>query len=209
MSDISSQGWGTFEDEPTEAPAAEEPRREEDWGMNESSSNSSLSSATTSSENGKTASAGKAAMASYFLVCCLGSQQYALPIDCVREILEYRKERALPQPREGILGLVSLRGQTFPIVDVSRILYSKRTAKEKETRATEGSDPNCMIVCEVDRKPFCFAVDEVKQVIPIHSLTKEITPLLGALRTHKAISHVSQYDKASILFVDMAEVIPA
>jgi len=208
MSDIASQGWGTFEDEPSEAPAAEEPRRREDWGMNESSSDSGLSSAPLSAEAGKPA-AGKTAMASYFLVCCLGSQQYALPIDCVREILEYRKERALPQPREGILGLVTLRGQTFPIIDVSRILYAKRTAKEKETRASDGSDPNCMIVCEVDRKPFCFAVDEVKQVIPTQSLTEEITPLLGALRTHKAISHVSQYDKASILFVDMAEVIPA
>ncbi|MDQ3234175.1 MAG: chemotaxis protein CheW, partial [Pseudobdellovibrionaceae bacterium] len=63
--------------------------------------------------------------ASHYLICMLGSQQYALPIHQVREILEHRHEQPLPSQRPGIVGLVTVRGLVCPVVDVSHILHTK------------------------------------------------------------------------------------
>jgi chemotaxis signal transduction protein len=144
-------------------------------------------------------------LVNHYLVCCLGTQHYALPIDCVREILAHRPERPLPSSRPGIIGLVTLRGQVFPVIDVSSTLFSNRSV------SSEAAHPErrCMIVCEVEGRVFCFKVDEVKQVIPRSALPQAITPLNQEQQIHRGISHASTYDQHSLLFVNMQEVIPA
>lgn len=143
-------------------------------------------------------------LASHYLICMLGSQQYALPIHQVREILEQRNEKALPSQRPGIRGLVTVRGMVCPVVDVSHVLH----AKEENVNAEEGRK-RCMVVCEVDRRTFCFNVDDVKQVASLDEFDEQITPLSPENSIQKAISHVSHFQNRSVLFVKMREVIPA
>jgi chemotaxis signal transduction protein len=66
-----------------------------------------------------------------------------------------------------------------------------------------------MVVCEVDRRTFCFQVDEVKQVAALDEFEDTITPLNPDNSIQKAISHVSHFQSRSVLFVKMREVIPA
>jgi chemotaxis signal transduction protein len=143
-------------------------------------------------------------LASHYLICMLGSQQYALPIHQVREILEQRHEKALPSKRPGIRGLVTVRGMVCPVVDVSHVLH----AKEEGVDAESGKK-RCMVVCEVDRRTFCFNVDDVKQVASLDEFDEQITPLSPENSIQKAISHVSHFQNRSVLFVKMREVIPA
>jgi chemotaxis signal transduction protein len=143
-------------------------------------------------------------LASHYLICMLGSQQYALPIHQVREILEQRNEKPLPSQRPGIRGLVTVRGMVCPVVDVSHVLH----AKEENVSAEEGRK-RCMVVCEVDRRTFCFNVDDVKQVASLDEFDDQITPLSPENSIQKAISHVSHFQNRSVLFVKMREVIPA
>jgi chemotaxis signal transduction protein len=134
----------------------------------------------------------------------LGSQQYALPIHQVREILEQRHEKALPSKRPGIRGLVTVRGMVCPVVDVSHVLHAK-----EEGIDAESGKKRCMVVCEVDRRTFCFNVDDVKQVASLDEFDEQITPLSPENSIQKAISHVSHFQNRSVLFVKMREVIPA
>jgi chemotaxis signal transduction protein len=143
-------------------------------------------------------------LASHYLICLLGSQQYALPIHQVREILGPRNEKPLPSQRSGIRGLVSVRGMVCPVVDVSQILHAKDEDGSESTR-----QKHCMVVCEVDRRTFCFQVDEVKQVAALDEFEDTITPLNPDNSIQKAISHVSHFQSRSVLFVKMREVIPA
>jgi chemotaxis signal transduction protein len=143
-------------------------------------------------------------LASHYLICLLGSQQYALPIHQVREILEERLEKALPSQREGIRGLVTVRGMVCPVVDVSQVLHAKVEATPDEDRKKR-----CLVVCEVDRRTFCFNVDDVKQVAALDEFDDQITPLHPENSIQKAISHVSHFQNKSVLFVKMREVIPA
>ncbi len=146
----------------------------------------------------------EASLASHYLICMLGSQQYALPIHQVREILERRPEKSLPLQRPGIVGLVTVRGLVCPVVDVSTILYSK-----EESGIEQDPQKRCMVVCEVDRRTFCFNVDDVKQVASLHEFQDLITPLANEGSGQRAISHVSHFQDKSVLFVKMREVIPA
>lgn len=143
-------------------------------------------------------------LATHYLICMLGSQQYALPIHQVREILEQRTEKALPSQRPGIRGLVTVRGMVCPVVDVSHVLHAKEDRNEPEDRKKR-----CMVVCEVDRRTFCFNVDDVKQVASLEEFDEQITPLSPENSIQKAISHVSHFQNRSVLFVKMREVIPA
>jgi chemotaxis signal transduction protein len=143
-------------------------------------------------------------LATHYLICLLGSQQYALPIHQVLEILEQRTEKALPSQRPGIRGLVTVRGMVCPVVDVSHVLHAK-----EERGEPEDSKKRCMVVCEVDRRTFCFNVDDVKQVASLEEFDDQITPLSPENSIQKAISHVSHFQNRSVLFVKMREVIPA
>jgi purine-binding chemotaxis protein CheW len=143
-------------------------------------------------------------LASHYLICLLGTQQYALPIHQVREILGQRNEKPLPSQRPGIRGLVSVRGMVCPVVDVSHILHAKDEDGNKRLERKR-----CMVVCEVDRRTFCFQVDEVKQVAALEEFEDHITPLSPDNSIQKAISHVSHFQNRSVLFVKMREVIPA
>lgn len=143
-------------------------------------------------------------LASHYLICLLGSQQYALPIHQVREILEQRAEKSLPLQRPGIVGLVTVRGLVCPVIDVSHILHAKI-----EEQAQKKPRKRCMVVCEVDRRTFCFNVDDVKQVAAVEEFDEQITPLMQENPIQKAISHVSHFQRKSVLFVKMREVIPA
>ncbi len=143
-------------------------------------------------------------LASHYLICLLGSQQYALPIHQVREILEQRNEKPLPSQRPGIRGLVTVRGMVCPVVDVSQILHAK-----DEMAGESDRKKRCMVVCEVDRRTFCFNVDDVKQVAALEEFDDQITPLNPDSSVQKAISHVSHFQNKSVLFVKMREVIPA
>jgi chemotaxis signal transduction protein len=93
---------------------------------------------------------------------------------------------------------------TCPVVDVSHILHAK-----DETRSDVEEKKRCMVVCEVDRRTFCFNVDDVKQVAALDEFDDQITPLNPESSIQKAISHVSHFQNRSVLFVKMREVIPA
>ncbi|WP_141732604.1 chemotaxis protein CheW [Oligoflexus tunisiensis] len=147
----------------------------------------------------------ESSLSSHYLICLLGSQQYALPINQVREILRERREKSLPAPRPGIVGLVTVRGQVCPVVDAAEILQ----ARDHAAQPPRNHNKRCMVVCEVDRRTFCLNVDDVKQVAAIHEFQDQIKPLDADDAIQTAISHVSHFQNRSVLFVKMREVIPA
>ncbi|MCX6131220.1 MAG: chemotaxis protein CheW [Proteobacteria bacterium] len=218
--------WGLF-DELAEGEAAKEQSLDTDWGMSPPVEHTDSDGSKTSMahahnqlkarvpEKEKSIDSGLAtriapeslqdmALATHYLICRLGSQQYALPIHQVREVLARRHEKKLPQQRSGIVGLVTVRGLVCPVVDISSSLFTKL----EET--TQTSDKRrCLVVCEVEQKTFCFHVDEVKQVAALDEFSNPIKPISTEVAGQKLISHVSHFQNKSVLFVRMQKVIPA
>ncbi|MBN1765129.1 MAG: purine-binding chemotaxis protein CheW [Sedimentisphaerales bacterium] len=110
-----------------------------------------------------------------YLTFALGPEEYGLEILTVREIIGYMDITAVPQTPDYVKGVINLRGQVIPVVDL-RAKFGMATA--------ETTDQTCIIVVEIrqdDRRINTgIVVDNVKEVQDIKAGQIEDAPQFGA-----------------------------
>jgi purine-binding chemotaxis protein CheW len=104
------------------------------------------------------------------VVFSLHGERYGLPITTVREIIRYVAPSATAAARGVIQGLISLRGRTLPIVDLSSRL-GQRLEVGSRTR---------ILVLEVPGGTVGLIVDDVHGILPIPSDRIEPLPVSSA-----------------------------
>ena len=109
-----------------------------------------------------------------YLTFALGPEEYGLEILKVREIIGYMAITAVPQTPEHVKGVINLRGQVIPVVDI-RALFGMETK--------EITDETCIIVVEINQSKHAFntgvIVDKVSEVLDIAAEDIEDAPQLG------------------------------
>jgi purine-binding chemotaxis protein CheW len=97
------------------------------------------------------------------VIFALGKEEYGMPIDVVREITRLGEIRSIPQSPPYVQGLINLRGQAIPLIDLHvRFGISAVSHPELEDAS---SDKNCFaLITEVNQKLVGFAVDRVLEV---------------------------------------------
>ena len=110
-----------------------------------------------------------------YLTFALGSEEYGLEIMKVREIIGYIDVTSVPQTPDYIKGVINLRGQVIPVVDL-RSKFSMET--------TEVTEETCVIVVEISQEGRQIStgliVDRVSEVLDISSENIEETPNFGS-----------------------------
>jgi purine-binding chemotaxis protein CheW len=110
-----------------------------------------------------------------YLTFALGPEEFGLEILKVREIIGYIAVTAVPQTPPDVKGVVNLRGQVIPVVDL-------RTKFGME--AAEVTEHTCIIVVEIAQAGRTFStgivVDRVQEVLDIAEDQIEETPHFGA-----------------------------
>jgi len=110
-----------------------------------------------------------------YLTFSLGAEEYGLEILKVREIIGYIDVTAVPQTPHHVRGVINLRGQVIPVVDL-RAKFGMETA--------EVTDQSCIIVVEIlqdDRKySMGIIVDHVQEVLDIAGKDIEDSPQFDA-----------------------------
>ena len=99
------------------------------------------------------------------VVFSLHGEHYGLPISAVREIIRYVAPSATATARGAIRGMISLRGRTLPIVDLS-IRLGHQLEVGAKTR---------ILVLEVSGGALGLIVDNVDGILPIPA--EQIEPL--------------------------------
>ncbi len=130
-----------------------------------------------------------------YLTFALGPEEFGLEILTVREIIGYMDITAIPQTPEHIRGVINLRGQVIPVVDL-RTKFAMRT--EEITSQT------CIIVVETrqaDQKSNTgIVVDRVRDVLDITADQIEDAPSFGArVQTDFILSMAKIGDSVKIL----------
>lgn len=93
-----------------------------------------------------------------YLTFKLADEEYGIEIYSVREVVGLQRITAIPDMPAYIRGVVNLRGQVIPIMDVrSRFNMS----------LSEYNDRTCVIVINVGDMPIGLIVDEVQDVLDI------------------------------------------
>jgi purine-binding chemotaxis protein CheW len=110
-----------------------------------------------------------------YLTFALAHEEYGLEILKVREIIGYMDITAVPQTPHHVKGVINLRGQVIPVIDL-------RTKFGMET--TEVTEETCIIVVEISQGSHKFStgivVDHVQEVLDIAGEDIEEAPQFGS-----------------------------
>lgn len=108
---------------------------------------------------------------SKFLTFQLQNEEYGLEILKVREILGLLSITTVPQTPDYVRGVVNLRGQVIPVIDLRLKFGMKEGDDGKRT---------CIIVVDVNGVMMGIVVDTVSEVMDIDSSSIEATPSFGS-----------------------------
>ena len=100
------------------------------------------------------------------VVFSLGSEEYALPIGSVHEIIRYTEPRTVASDAVWIRGVIGLRGKIIPIFDLA-----SRMELEKV-----GTEPGKIVIVESGTGQVGVMVDEVEEVLTVRSDQLEPVP---------------------------------
>jgi purine-binding chemotaxis protein CheW len=137
-----------------------------------------------------------------YLTFSLGAEEYGLEILKVREIIGYIEVTAVPQTPHHVKGVINLRGQVIPVVDL-RAKFGMETA--------EVTEQSCIIVVEiVQSSRTCsmgIIVDRVQEVLDIIGDNIEDAPQFGASVNTDFILGMGKVDNTVKILLDIDKVL--
>ena len=138
-----------------------------------------------------------------YLAFSLGAEHYAIPLLLVKEVIALPKIRPLPQTPPHFLGLMDLRGQVIPVIDLRLKLQIKPS----------GSPETTVIICNLQpprsQQQICIGmvVDSINLVLA--ALASEISqqPSVEDSKRLDYISGVYRKDADLILFLEPTKLL--
>ncbi len=110
-----------------------------------------------------------------YLTFALGPEEYGLEILKVREIIGFMEITAVPRTPDYVKGVINLRGQVIPVIDL-RAKFAMDS--------TDVTEQTCIIVVEITTKDRKFdtgiVVDRVQEVLDIEGSQIEDSPDFGS-----------------------------
>jgi len=128
----------------------------------------------------------------------LGGQRYALPIERVREIQQIVAFSEMPSAGSGVVGMVNLRGNVVPAVDMRLLVGLEPVEYTLETP---------MIITDVRNEKLALLVDEVQDVFELAPGCLQESPALHSLSA--SMIGVARMDDGLIYVLDVDELVGA
>jgi purine-binding chemotaxis protein CheW len=100
------------------------------------------------------------------VVFTLGTEQYALPIEQVHEIIRYSEPRSVASRVAWVRGVISLRGRIVPVYDLAARLGV----------SSELSDLTKIVIVEAGSETAGVIVDDVDEVLTVQDSQIEDVP---------------------------------
>ena len=137
-----------------------------------------------------------------YLTFALGNEEYGLGILSVREIIKYIDTTAVPQVPGYVKGVVNLRGQVIPVIDIRA---------KFDMPSVEITDETCIIVVEVSRDGVQTStgiiVDRVSEVLDIDSGCIEDSPDFGSAVNTEFILGIGKFGDSVKILLDIEKIL--
>jgi purine-binding chemotaxis protein CheW len=128
----------------------------------------------------------------------LGSEEYGVDIAQVQEIIRLVEITHVPRAPRFMEGVINLRGQLIPIIDLRTRFGMPRAASTKSTR---------IIVTEIGSKRVGMVVDAVSEVLNIPAENLEEAPEMIVGVGTEYIQGVGKVDDRLIIMLDLTMVV--
>lgn len=132
-----------------------------------------------------------------YLSFSLGSQEYAIPLLCVKEVIAMPDFTPIPFTPAHYLGIMNLRGQVISIIDLR---------KKMNIKPLENSEL-AVIIC--DLTPLCLGVlvDSINSVLSPNAADISQKPEFQGNKGTDYITNIYRKDKKLVLFLDIAKAL--
>ncbi len=130
----------------------------------------------------------------------LGTEEYGLPIGRVQSIIRYEAPTPVPHAPSGVEGVINLRGQVIPVIDLSMRLLGVPFV---------GAPTSRIVVAEAVTGLVGLAVDSASEVVSIP--VDEIRPAPAAalsLDTADAFEGVANHGNRLVILLDAEKALP-
>lgn len=134
----------------------------------------------------------------------LDAETYALPIDRVREVLEFTTVTKVPHTPPFVRGVINLRGRVLPLVDMRLNFRLGETAKTAKTRVL-------IIELTVDGEPTLLGAlaDAVEDVVDLDEAQIRPAPKIGTRLRTEFIRGIGQLGDEFVIILDIEKVFSA
>ncbi|WZL74683.1 chemotaxis protein CheW [Clostridiaceae bacterium 35-E11] len=133
-----------------------------------------------------------------YVIFKLGNEAYGVDIMNVKEICEYKESVRVPNTPKFIDGIINLRGDITPIVNLKKRFDLEDTGINSDTR---------VIVIGIKNKQVGFVVDEASQVLRISEENIEPAPDLITGVDKKYITGVGKLEDKIVLLLDLEYIL--
>lgn len=133
------------------------------------------------------------------LLCTLAGEQYALQMDCVREVIRWRVPTCIPGTPPTLLGVIHHRGSVLPIVDVRLLLGRPTPAPSRATR---------LVIVEHADVSAALISDSVADIVTLEQIVAEPVTALPAKQA-QFLHGIVFYADQPLLWLDLAAVFAA
>ena len=130
----------------------------------------------------------------------LGSEEYGVDIAQVQEINRMVSITHVPRAPKFMEGVINLRGQLIPIIDLRTRFGMPREDHTKNTR---------IVVTEIGTKRVGMVVDSVSEVLRLDTAQIEDAPEMISGVDTEYIRGVGKIDDRLIILLDLAKIISA
>jgi purine-binding chemotaxis protein CheW len=137
-----------------------------------------------------------------YLTFMLGTEQFAIGILCVKEIIEYGHLTTVPMMPSSIRGVINLRGAVVPVIDLAARFGRAATPITRRT---------CIVIVEMqlddDHLVVGVVVDAVNEVIDIAAQDIEPPPSFGARMRTDFILGMAKVSEKFVILLDVNRVL--
>jgi len=137
-----------------------------------------------------------------YLTFTLGGELFGIPIDRVREILEYLEPTTIPMMPAFLRGVINLRGAVVPVIDLQA-----RFGRG----ATEVAHRSCFVIVEVEydggAHPLGILVDAVNEVVAVDRSRLEPKPTFGARIRADFVDGILNLEKSFVITLNMGQIL--
>ena len=128
----------------------------------------------------------------------LDSEEYGIEIQRAKDIISVPKITKVVESEDELLGLINLRGNMLPVIDLRKRFKLPEAVHTKKSR---------IIVVENGSQDVGFLVDEVTQVLKINALVVEKTQEEHHYNTSNLIKGISKLEDRVILILEFDEIL--
>ena len=131
-----------------------------------------------------------------YLTFVIGKELLGIPVSSVREVIEYKKVFKTPRVPDYIRGVINLRGEVVPVIDLSARFYNIKSS-------VIGTSAIVIVEVEENRHKTAVGViiDAVRAVVEISGEKIDATPDIGSRIRPDFITGIGKVEKDFVILL--------